>query len=208
LTYLYIYILIYLFACLFTYLHFFIFIYFFIKYFRKAKDEYNKENAELERNRKAYKDAIANYDFLAQLEEIEQYHVAEEEKLQMSMNESMLEMSIIIPGNSVGDNDELMGGPPKKKVKITLETQTLETVDVFHDLSMEQLDNIEKLADRLRMKIAAEQEKFKGMSPNINSIVEFRNKFLEHKITRLDEFMNGFNVINCKLRETYQVKKL
>ena len=114
-------------------------------------------------------------------------------------------------------------------MKITLETQTLETVDVFHDLSMEQLDNIEKLADRLRMKIAAEQEKFKGMSPNINSIVDFRNKFLEHKIkaedlekarlhideiknqvdnlkkTRFDEFMNGFNVINCKLRETYQV---
>ena len=200
-----------------------------MKLLRKAKEEYNKENSELEKNRKSYKDAIANYDFLDQIDEIEQYHVAEDkDKLQISMNESMLEMSIIIPNNPNGDDDAL-GGPPKKKVKITMESQTLESIDVSHDLSMEQLDNIERIADRLKMKIASEQEKFKGMSPNINSIVEFRNKFMEHKLkaddlekarahieeiknhvdnlkkTRFDEFMNGFNVINCKLRETYQV---
>lgn len=193
---------------------------------RKATDEYNRDNADLEKNRKDYKEATVNYDFLDQLEEIEQFHVSEDrERTQSSMNESMLEMSIIMPRN----DDDNLSGLPKKKVKVTLETQTLENIDISQDLTVDQLDNIEKLADRLKLKITAEQEKFKSMSPNINSIIEFRNKYMDHKIkaddlekaklhidelknkvdnlkkTRFDEFMAGFNVINCKLRETYQV---
>ena len=135
-------------------------------------------------------------------------------------------MSILIPGGNLNNDEE---DQPKKKVKVALSTQTIESIDVAQDLTMDQLDNTEKLADRLKMKIAAEQEKFKGMSPNITSISEFRNKFIEHKgkneelekarmqidelknqvdnlkKTRFDEFMAGFNQINCKLKETYQV---
>jgi len=165
---------------------------------------------------------------LEDLDEIEAFHVAETQaNLSTSvMNESLLEMSILIPSSNLNHEDEDL---PKKKVKVAFSTQTIESIDVFQDLSMEQLDNTEKLADRLKMKIAAEQEKFKGMSPNINSIVEFRNKFKDHinknddlekarlqidelknqvdnlKKTRFDEFMAGFNQINCKLKETYQV---
>lgn len=164
------------------------------------------------------------------MDEIESYHISDapgnNNSFSNSANESMLEMSILIPGGSLNNDEE---DQPKKKVKVALSTQTIESIDVAQDLTMDQLDNTEKLADRLKMKIAAEQEKFKGMSPNITSITEFRNKFIEHKSkneelekarmqidelknqvdnlkkTRFDEFMAGFNQINCKLKETYQV---
>lgn len=186
----------------------------------------------MERNRKEYKDAIVNYDFMDQIEEIESFNVSDEKERVSNANahnESILEMSMMGPPDSFDNNLEDSTLIPKKRLKISMETKTLENIDVFNDLSMEQLDNIEKIADRLKIKISTEQEKLKGMSPNINSIVEFRNKFMEHKQktnelenaiktidelknqieslkkTRFDEFMHGYNIINNKLGETYQV---
>lgn len=185
----------------------------------------------MERNRKEYKEAIINYDFMDQMEEIESFNVSDEKERVSNVhnNESILEMSMMGPPDSLDNNLDDSTLLPKKRLKISLETRTLENIEVFNDLSMEQLDNIEKIADRLKIKISTEQEKLKGMSPNINSIVEFRNKFMEHKQktnelenaiktidelknqieslkkTRFDEFMHGFNIINSKLGETYQV---
>mmetsp|Transcript_32490 Transcript_32490/g.29322 ORF Transcript_32490/g.29322 Transcript_32490/m.29322 type:complete len:269 (-) Transcript_32490:296-1102(-) len=102
-------------------------------------------------------------------------------------------------------------------------------VDVFKDLTMNQLDKVKEFYDDIKLKHAQLSEKIKELQPNITSINEYKEKYLDHKQKlnelnevkeqmtkfkhsiddlkkkRFNEFMKGFTVITSKLKDTYQI---
>lgn len=94
------------------------------------------------------------------------------ELLDTTINQSLLDISIIMNPNN---EDE---GPSRKKLKITMDSQTLESIPVNQDLKEEELEQIEKIGDRIKVKVIGEIEKLKSIAPNINAINEFRKRVL------------------------------
>lgn len=100
----------------------------------------------------------------------------------------------------------------------------------MEDIGFSQLESLEKNLDQIEQQIKFTEKKIKDLQEdaNINTIKEYRDKYflyvekkrefedvdkklnelketyLKVKKIRHDEFVKGFNIINKKLKETYQ----
>ena len=110
--------------------------------------------------------------------------------IDMSMNQSMMESSFIAPTSENSMTDTSMP-VQRRKMKLTIESQFIESVNVIEDLSQEQLDTIEKMKESLKLKLTFEQEKLQSMQPNVNAILEFKTK-VSFFLTKIFFFKNFF----------------
>lgn len=155
---------------------------------RKAKDEYAVANSRLETVRKDYKAVRAQYDFLTELEEIAAFKVADLENAK-DLDDDGAEMN----GHQKGDMDiEKEGGKTSvakekapeakhrgKKVKMNFDPDQVFSVAVEQDITMAQLEGLEKMYDDIKLKHSQIEEKLKSLQPNINSINEYKTKVIQ-----------------------------
>ena len=116
---------------------------------------------------------------------------------------------------------------PKKSFRFAIDKETISKYDVFGELEANELNEMEPVVKDLTILKTFEQEALAKLNPNINSILEFKRKFVEYKekirgyreivqmmhsirgridelrTVRYNEFTMGFNLINMKLKETY-----
>lgn len=57
-----------------------------------------------------------------------------------------------------------------------MDGQSFESIAVDQDLLTEHLEKIEKIGDRIKIKVVGEMEKLKAGVVNLNAISEFRNR--------------------------------
>lgn len=57
-----------------------------------------------------------------------------------------------------------------------MDGQSFESIAVDQDLLIEHLEKIEKIGDRIKIKVVGESEKLKAGVVNLNAISEFRNR--------------------------------
>lgn len=96
----------------------------------------------------------------------------------MTMLEIQVNKNDVAAGGS-GDNEdfEMIGGNNnKKKIKMGLDRRLFKKFEVGQDLTMDELDELERVSEQLNIKKAFEEDNLKKMQPNINSIIEFKNK--------------------------------
>jgi len=200
------------------------------KILKKAKDEYNTAQKNLEANRKKYQEIIGAYDFLDIIDEIAQFNVQDLNNPKARNGDD--DEDIEEEGGARGDDEEEVKPSRIKKIKINFDPEVVYAVEVFQDLTLSQLETMNKYYQDIKLKHAQLTEKIKEMQPNITSIQAYKERFVEHKKRmkeldeirnlaktlkqnidtlkkkRFDEFMSGFNLIGAKLKETYQILTL
>ena len=66
--------------------------------------------------------------------------------------------------------------PRVKKTKLNIDPEVVYSIDVYQDLTLIQLETMEKYHAEIRLKGTNVQEKIEQLKPNMNSINEYRNK--------------------------------
>ena len=68
-----------------------------------------------------------------------------------------------------------------KKNKLVIDQNLIYSIDVNQDILQEQLDQLEKLHEKLTIQVNIQQQIKESLQPNLNSIMEYKTKFLTHK---------------------------
>ncbi|EGR34361.1 SMC4 structural maintenance of chromosomes 4, putative [Ichthyophthirius multifiliis] len=200
---------------------------------QKVQEELTKSNNQIQQNRTRYFEIISQYNFLDYLDEIANYQVGQEDQQQQRRPEiSILEQTIIMENKNQMEVENDEENIQEKKIvhKQRYNIQSIMNIEVNQDLQQENIESIEKYKEELKIQKANTEEKLKslGNEANINTINEFKEKYVEfksrkeefekvkQKITelkqdvdklkkeRFEKFMSGFNLISSKLKETYQ----
>lgn len=130
----------------------------------------------LESNRKRYKEITSNYDFLDVIEEIETFNIHDLNNPKAKKYDDEKEIE-------VADEDGAKEGDVKakvKKIKINFDPEVVYAVEVFHDLTLSQLETMNKYYQDIKLKHAQLSEKIKEMQPNITSIQAYRERVLNY----------------------------
>ena len=122
----------------------------------------------------------------------------------------------------------------KRRVIIDNDLKWVFNTEVAQDLSESDLESCEKYLENIKSRVHFVEEKIQSLQSgtNINTIIEYRNRYVDYKSKRIefdevnkklhtikqdidqlkklrfDLFMAGFNTISAKLKETYQVAKI
>lgn len=174
---------------------------------RKAKDEYVAANNRLEAVRKDYRSVRAQYDFLAELDEIANFKVADLDNLRQMMDDDQekgdrmeIEKENVDPEPKQSATKETKHEtrPRNKKVKMNFDPDVVFSVEVEQDITMAQLEILEKMFDDIKLKHSQIEEKLKSLQPNVTSINEYKKRviipFLNALTTHLPSLQSTLNI--------------
>ena len=194
---------------------------------RNKKSELNENNKNFENNlkniRNEYKVISENYNFLNNIEMIEVMGS------ELGPNKIINQIDIAQTKEVFNQINKNKRGNKEKRKSITEELTEIYKVDILDTYAEKLLNQFKDSSDSIKDQMEFENSIKASLKPNLDSILVFQTKYnnfynmknvlldikqkLENNKNQLDElknnrrkqFLDGFNIISSKLKETYQM---